>query len=131
MPAQLFELPFIDGLAIDIETLRNRRPQMAQALSKGILAFLGIQAQPQEPAPIPCLPPVAEQPGARTVRFNLLGREICLNGYIENGITMVAARQAFEEAGFDVSWDGANSTVIVEDRADNAEFVEIMRELVH
>ena len=66
-----------------------------------------------------------------TVRFDLWGRIVDINGYIRDGIAWIQARHAFEEAGFDVSWDCANRTVIIEERRDLAEEITAMFEIVH
>ena len=123
MPAQLFELPFIDGPADDINALRNRRGEMAEILARGILSYLGIRGQPPNPSPIQmpiaCPPPIAsiipsEPPKAACfMRFNIFGRDVEINGNIRDGTTWVHARNAFEEAGFIVSWDEAQNIVVV------------------
>jgi len=47
MPAILVELAFIDSPnQLDITTLRNRREEMAAALAKGILNYLGVASEP-------------------------------------------------------------------------------------
>ena len=75
MPAQLFELPFIDGPAADIDALRNRRGEMAEVIARGILSYLGIQGQAVSPAPIQppiACPAPAQPPQADSfVRFNI------------------------------------------------------------
>ena len=117
MPAQLFELPFIDGPAADINALRNRRAEMAQALANGFFNYLDIDAQKPEAAPIeiPTATPTPQAPPQADsfVRFNILGNIVLLNGDIRNGVTWVQARQALVEAGHVVTWDSTHSMVIV------------------
>ena len=62
MPAILVELAFIDSPAAnpDVNILRNRRRDMAQALAKGLLQFLGVK-QDSTPAQSPAV----SQPSAR------------------------------------------------------------------
>jgi len=43
MPAQLFELAFIDEPKTDVFVLKERCNEMAEVLAKGILTHLGVQ----------------------------------------------------------------------------------------
>ena len=77
MPAILIELAFIDSPVAnpDVNILRNRRRDMAQALARGLLQFLGVK-QDSTPAQSPAVsqPPAQQlhrvQVGAFAVRAN-------------------------------------------------------------
>ena len=51
MPAILIELAFIDSPPSnpDVDILRNRRQDMAQAIASGLFQFLGVNQSPQDP----------------------------------------------------------------------------------
>jgi len=57
-PSILLELAFIDSPLTnpDVDILRNKRPEMAAAVAKGILEYLGC-------ADLPAQPPTADPPG--------------------------------------------------------------------
>ena len=100
MPAILIELGFIDSPLVnpDIDMLRNKKKEMAQALAKGIYFHTG----------------VVPKWDVGTVRFSLFGEKIVdIDGYIEDGVTFVKARQFAEELGYVVEWDGANKVAVI------------------
>ena len=65
-----------------------------------------------------------------TVRFDLFGRIVDIIGYIRDGRTWVQARHMFEEAGYDVSWNGLENTVVIEERREAAEETAALCELI-
>jgi len=61
-----------------------------------------------KPAPEP------EPTPSETINFDLFGKEIKIDGMIQNGRSFIAARQLLEAmGGYSVGWDGDTSTVIV------------------
>ncbi|MCL2576461.1 MAG: N-acetylmuramoyl-L-alanine amidase [Defluviitaleaceae bacterium] len=109
MPAILIELSFIDSPLTnpDVTILRDRRKEMANALSEGIFKHLGKGV----PRPVASAP-VA--PALQTVPFNLMGRMAQIEGQITDGTTFVAARQLLEELGYKVDWVAEKRTIVVQ-----------------
>lgn len=118
MPAILVELAFISANIdlLDVATLRNYE-LMADALVKGILNYFDIEIsleQEQANSDDEGIYSHTEPTERATVPFNLLGSKILeIDGYIENGTTMVAARQLLEGLGYCVAWDSENAKVLV------------------
>jgi len=119
MPAILVELGFISALPhmVDIALLRDHE-RMAQALAKGVYAYFALERSQQKNA-TPIEDASSFEPEERaTVTFALLGNTVEIDGYIENGVTMVRARQLLEEKGLQVGWNGDTQTVIVKHATD-------------
>jgi len=127
MPAILVELGFVDAPmgTPDVDILRNRRRDMAQALADGIFRYFGIEQK---------FSPESNSPDYQTVRFNIAGIPIDIGGYIENGTTYVRARQLLEALGYNVGWDADNGTVLVNRKAAIAatdEELHYLQQIVH
>ncbi|MCL2171434.1 MAG: N-acetylmuramoyl-L-alanine amidase, partial [Defluviitaleaceae bacterium] len=115
MPAILVELGFVDAPmgAPDVDILRNRRRDMAQALADGIIRHLGIEQIFAKESNDANRQFAREQ----TIRFNIDGIPIDIDGYIENGTTYARARQLLEALGYDVGWDADAAAVLVNRKA--------------
>lgn len=123
MPAILVELAFIDSPAHnpDLSILQFKRDVMAESLAKGIFKYLDIEKSftGLPTAPIQTDPPTAdpvELPPPNMVKFCLDGVEIDIEGYIDNGVTWVRARQLLENLGYVVGWNSDAGMVTVERR---------------
>ncbi|MCL2753446.1 MAG: N-acetylmuramoyl-L-alanine amidase [Defluviitaleaceae bacterium] len=109
MPAILVELAFIDApkTALDAEILRSDRPEIASALAKGILAYLGIPFIPEEP--------IDPQPPCCPIRFNAIPE---MPQWARPTIAMLVEEGHLQgnEKGLDLSMDMLRIFVIL-DRA--------------
>jgi N-acetylmuramoyl-L-alanine amidase len=118
MPAVLVELAFISSspYLLDIDILKNYEG-MANALVKGIFAYFKVdiwQTQRLGSADDECIFSHTEPAERSTVSFELLGKTLIeVDGYIENGTTMVAARQLLEALGYQVELNSAKGVVLV------------------
>lgn len=142
MPAILVELAFIDSPThkSDLNILQFKRDVMAESLAKGIFkyfmwentladrrddiekSFTGIPT-----TPIQTYPP-------SMVKFCLDGEETEIEGYIDNGVTWVKARQLLENLGYVVGWDSDAGMVTVEHRGGiphTTEELEYLQQIVH
>jgi len=113
-PATLLELAFIDSPLTnpDIEILRNKRPQMAQAIANGIYKFFGITPKPPTP-PAPPPPPTPEPPPAGKLNIDIRGTVMPIRGHIVDGETWVRLTEFCTALGFNATWDGERRIPVV------------------
>lgn len=100
MPASLTELGFIVNYQ-DAQLLKNRQDEMALAIAKGVLDYLGVPFQ-----------------DGNTVKLNIKGVDILANGfnknntnYIKIGRHDIPVRDLGQALNLDVSWDDKNKVV--------------------
>ena len=131
MPAQLFELAFIDGPKADVFVLKERCNEMAEVLAKGILTYLGVQNHATINSPIST---PSDKPASKTVKstgsinFDFFGRKAEVAGFIEDGTTWIQAMQALDAAKLNATWDSCRGMIVVKmpcDAVHRPNFVEL------
>lgn len=100
MPGVLTELAFISN-SDDAKILRDKQEQLALAIAKGILTYLGIKY----------IDPKKED--SNKVKVNIKGKDYLLDGFLKNGTNYVPIRAVAEALGYKVDWDNATKTVII------------------
>lgn len=117
MPAILVELGFISARQKlpDVEILSDYE-LMADTLARGLLIYFEMEKfQNQNLIADEGIYSHTEPTERATVPFKIFDADHLLeiDGYIENGTTMVAARQLLEGLGYYVGWDSENGKVLV------------------
>jgi len=123
-PAILLELAFIDSPLHnpDVNILRHRRYQMAQAIAKGIYKYFDIQQSTSSPS-VDELHPTSLARIQYQGEVNYIQAANIRNRYyttIEElvrifGDTVIPLRQVLELAGLEVDWEAQTHTIIVKD----------------
>jgi len=133
-PAILIELAFIDSPLHnpDVNILRHRRYQMAQAIAKGIYAYFGIQQSESSPSVDELQPPALTMINNHHTRLtriqyqgevnyiqaaNIQNRYYTTIGELARifGDTTIPLRQILELAGLEVDWDAKTRTIIAKE----------------
>lgn len=105
MPAALVELAFITNPQ-DADILRNRQDDLAVAVAKGILHYLGIQYVEKK----------TEKQGEKeldTIKINLHGKELEVEGFKQNNTNYIPVR-FLENMGYQIDWDNDSKTVLID-----------------
>lgn len=100
MPAALVELAFISNVD-DAKLLKDKQDEMALAIAKGVLAFLGVKYIEDK----------KEETNKVKIRYKNKLHEV--SGYIDEGRNYVQLRETFEKLGFIVDWDNDKKEVII------------------
>ena len=112
-PAILLELAFIDSPLAnpDVEILRNKRPEMAAAVTKGVLEYIGITSTPTQSAQPPADVPSTETNVNATARFNTIAD---LPAWAQPTIEKLVRRGALQGdgTGLDLSADMVRMFVV-------------------
>ena len=105
-PAVLLELAFIDSPLHnpDVEILRNRKNEMANAIAKGIYQYFGMESLPA--------------PG-QTVAIDVLGNVTDVMGFIKDGATWVRLTDFSSVLGFSAIWDKERGLPVIIKQAEN------------
>lgn len=96
MPAALVELGFISN-KLDAEIQKTKQEEMAEAVAKGILNYLGIKYE-----------------GKSQVKVRIKGKLHYIDGFMKDNVNYVAIRQILESLGHKVGWDNAKQEVLVD-----------------
>lgn len=105
MPAALIELAFITN-SQDAEILKNRQDELAVAVAKGILYYLGVKYKDM----------------SNKLNLKINGKLRQVEGYLKNESSYITINNqdiplklVGEALGFKVSWDEANRAVVFND----------------
>lgn len=100
MPAALVELGFISN-KLDAEILKNKQNEMALAVAKGILNYLGIKHEDKKE-------------NENKVKVRIKGKLYYVDGFKKDNVNYVAIRQVLEILGYKVGWDNEKQEVLID-----------------
>ncbi len=106
MPAALPELGFISNKE-DATILRNRQDEMANAVAKGILNYLGIKYIENNT--------VKEEKKLDKIKVNLHRKQLDVEGIYREGTNYIPIR-FLESLGYKIDWE--NGTVVIDYKED-------------
>lgn len=100
MPAALVELGFISN-KLDAEILKTKQNEMALAVAKGILNYLGIKHEDKKE-------------NENKVKVRIKGKLYYVDGFKKDNVNYVAIRQVLEILGYKVGWDNEKQEVLID-----------------